>query len=73
MPLDGYLRDYTWEDVKGLLLKDMGLDVNDREYHDLWYIGNFREPEYVKDICIRIVKYDKDFRSRLEENAKEKI
>lgn len=73
MPLDGFLRDYTWEDIIVLILKDIGLGPTDREYHQLYYVNSFEEPKYIKDTCIRIIKYDKDYRSRLEENAKEKI
>lgn len=73
MPNDGTTREYNWEDILCLILKDMGLDPNDRQYHDMWYHGGFVEPRHRKDKCITITKYEKDYKERLEENLKDKV
>lgn len=73
MPVDGTTRDYTWEDIVCLILKDMKLDPKDRQHHKMWYIGQFTPPEHNKDECIRVTKYELDYNARLDEHMKEKI
>ncbi len=73
MPNDGMTREYNWEDILCLILKDMGLDPKDRKYHEIWYTGGFGPPKHVKDQCIRVTKYEKDYKDRLEENVRDKI
>ncbi len=73
MSVDGMSREYTWDDVLCVLLKDIGLDPKDRQYHDMWYLGGFTCPEHVKDVCIRITKYTQDYHERLAEHTRDKL
>ncbi len=73
MPVDGSTRDYTWEDIQCLILRDMGLDPKDRQHHKMWYIGSFAPPEHVKDECIRVTKYKLNYNARLDELTREKL
>ncbi len=65
------VREYTWEDILCLILKDMDLDLKDQQYHDLWYLGTFQMPNNTKDKCLRIIKYKMNYRARLKEQMKE--
>ncbi len=73
MPIDGETRDYTWEDIVCLILRDMGLDPKDRAHHKLWYLGAFIPPKHEQDECVRVTKYKLDYQARLEEHTREKI
>ena len=73
MPVDGETREYTWEDVVCLVLKDMGLEPEDRQHHTVWYIGGFTPPEHPKDECLRVTKYKQDFNARLDERVRDKL
>lgn len=72
MSINGHSREYTWQDILCLVLKDMGLDPNDRTHHDMWYLDG-TPPNQDKVPFLRIVKYDMDYRARLEEQAKDKL
>lgn len=73
MPVDGVTREYTWEDILCLILRDMGLDPQDRRHHNLEYCGGFQPPTTVKDQCIRVTKYEQDSSERLEEHVRDKL
>ena len=66
MPIDGKVRKYTWNDVIGLILKDVGLKPNDRDHNDLWCVGGFIIPETPTEICIEVTVYEKSRKERLE-------
>ncbi len=72
MPVDGKSREYTWEDIVGLILRDMGLPVDDKDHFDMWYLGAFQPPVH-QDVCIRMVVYELTHNERLEERTKGKI
>ncbi len=73
MPVDGETREYTWDDIICLILKDMGLDPKDRQHHKLWSVGMFTPPEHPQDECIRVTKYKLSSQMRLEEHTREKL
>lgn len=73
MPVDGFTRDYTWEDIVCLILRDIGLDPKDKQHHTLWYLGAFLPPECKQDECIRVTKYKLDVQARLKECTREKL
>ncbi len=66
-------REYNWEDIICLIMKDMELNPRDRNHHELWYCHNFLPPMNSKDTCIKITKYKKIWEERLKENTRDKI
>lgn len=69
--MTGKVREYNWRDITRLIFADCGLTTDEqaRTRGELWFVGNFREPEHQKDTCIRITIYDKTFSERIEEHA----
>ncbi len=73
MPNDGTTREYNWEDIVCLILRDMGLDPQDRQHHAMWYVGGFMPPEHMKTECVRVTKYKQSVDARLNENVRDKL
>lgn len=73
MPIDGMVREYTWADLMGLVLKDLGLPPDDKQFSELWLLGGFTSPSDHNSVCLRATKYEKPYKQRLEEITRQKI
>ncbi len=57
MPVDGRIREYTWDDIVRLIYADAGVGIIDKQNRTLTYLGAFVIPIDAEETCIRITEY----------------
>lgn len=69
--MSGKFKEYNWKDIQQLIYKDSGLisEEDQRTRGQIWYKGQFTEPEHILDTCVELMIYDKPYSERIQEHS----